>query len=161
MSYAIDFAPHVPMALLWALGGAALLIVLYSFAVRARGAWARGLVFAIALLVLANPLIVHETREPLSDVVALIVDHSQSMEHRRGDEDDAVAQIKKKLAGQTNLTLREGEISARNTGEDTGTQAFAALNEALADVPQSRVAGATHRQTRDPRAAACADRGPA
>jgi len=142
MSYAIDFAPHVPPALLWVLGGAALIIVLYAFAVRARGAWARALVFGVAMLALANPLIVHETREPLNDVVALIADHSQSMDHRRGDEDAAIAQIKKKLAGQRNLVVREAEIPSRNDGEDSGTQAFAALDEALADVPQSRVAGA-------------------
>ncbi|HEY5238645.1 MAG TPA: hypothetical protein VIJ62_09725 [Rhizomicrobium sp.] len=142
MSYAIDFAPHVPDALLWGLSAAALFIVLYSFVVRARGAWARALVFAVALLVLANPLIVHETREPLSDVVALIADHSQSMANRRDEEDRAIAEIKRKLAGEKNLLLREAEIPARNDGEDSGTQAFAALNEALADVPASRVAGA-------------------
>ncbi|HSZ73624.1 MAG TPA: hypothetical protein VK779_02305 [Rhizomicrobium sp.] len=142
MSYAIDFAPHVPIALLWVPGSAALFIVLYAFVVRARGAWARALVFAVAMLALANPLIVHETREPLSDVVALIADHSQSMDHRRGEEDAAIAQIKKKLAAQPNLVMREAEIPSRNDGEDSGTQAFAALNEALADVPQSRVAGA-------------------
>ena len=38
--------------------------------------------------------------------------------------------------------VRETSVTTTATGENNGTQAFAALNAALADVPQSRVAGA-------------------
>ena len=70
---------------------------------RARGAWARGLAFAVLIAALANPLIVHETREPLPDVVALIVDHSQSMDVPRPQDaaDKAAAAIKAQLEDQT------------------------------------------------------------
>ena len=38
--------------------------------------------------------------------------------------------------------VRETSVATTATGEDNGTQAFAALNAAIADVPPNRVAGA-------------------
>ena len=38
--------------------------------------------------------------------------------------------------------MRIATVTTKSRGEDNGTQAFAALNAALADVPPSRVAGA-------------------
>ena len=144
MSYAVDFAPHVPLWLLWSFGSAALLVTLYAFLQRARGAWARALAFVVVLLALANPLIVHETREPLSDVVALVIDKSQSMgvNTRAADAARAAAEIRTTLGREKNLEVREAKVVTRTTGDDNGTQAFAAISQALADVPPERVAGA-------------------
>jgi hypothetical protein len=140
----IDFAPHVPIVYLWALGAISLLLTVYAFVRRARGAWARGLAFAAALLALANPLIVHERREPLTDIAAIVLDRSQSMsiDHRGADASRALAEIKKRLAGEKDLEIRETSVATQTTGENNGTQLFAALNAALADVPPERVAGA-------------------
>lgn len=144
MSTSIDFAPHVPLVLFWGLAGLAALFAILSFAIGARGAWARALALIAVILALANPLIVRETREPLSDVVALVVDHSQSMDikGRRLQADAAAAEIKRELAKDKSLEVREVVVNTRNTGEDNGTQAFAAINGALADVRPDRVAGA-------------------
>ena len=71
----IVFAPHIPLTPLWVLIGVAILFTGYGFAIRARGAWARGLAFLALVLVLANPLMVRENREPLSDVAVIVVDH--------------------------------------------------------------------------------------
>jgi len=144
LGYAVDFAPHVPMWLLWAFGGLAVVVTLYAFLQRARGTWARAIAFAIVLLALANPLIVHETREPLSDVVALVIDKSQSMgvNTRNADAAKAADAIRKELKREKNLEVREAEIVTHATGDDSGTEAFAAINQALADVPPERVAGA-------------------
>src|SRR5256885_16388149 len=119
MHYAIDFAPHLSLALLWILTAIAIALTALSFALRAPGAWARGIALAIVLLALANPLIVHETREGLSDVVALIVDHSQSMDvrGRRGQADAAAEQIRKLLAADKSLEIRRAEVTTR-PGED-------------------------------------------
>jgi hypothetical protein len=143
MTYSLDFAPHIQMALLWLLIGAAIVIFIYSLAVRAAGAWLRALAFAIAIFALANPLIVHERREPLADVVALIVDHSPSMDinGRRAEADKAAAAIKAELASDKSLEIRTADVTTP-MGEDTGTQLFASLSGALADVPPDRVAGA-------------------
>ncbi len=144
MNYALAFAPHVPDVLLWLLIAAAIFITAYAFFRRARGAWARGLAFAVLLAALANPLIVRETRAPLSDVVALIVDHTQSMDvhGRKADADKAAAAILAQLKKLPGLAVRETTVETRNTGEDNGTQLFAALDNTLADVPPERVAGA-------------------
>jgi len=144
MATTIDFAPHVPLVYLWVLIAAAVLLTLYAFIRRARGTWARGLAFAAALLALANPLIVHEKREPLTDVAAIVLDRSQSMsiEHRSADAAHALAEIKKRLASEKDLEIRETTVTTQTTGEDNGTQLFSALNAALADVPPERIAGA-------------------
>src|SRR5438105_4994070 len=144
MATTFDFAPHIPLVYLWVLIAAAVLLTLYAFIRRARGAWARGLAFAAALLALANPLIVHEKREPLTDVAAIVLDRSQSMsiERRSADAARALAEIKKRLGAEKDLEIRETTVTTQTTGEDNGTQLFNALNAALADVPPERVAGA-------------------
>lgn len=143
MSYSIDIAPHVPLAVLWLLLAASLALTLWLFVIRARGAWARGLALVVVLAALANPLIVREAREPLSDVVALIVDHSQSMtiRDRQAKADAAATEIKKKLSADKSLEIREAKVITRS-GDDTGTQLFTAIGGALADVPPERIAGA-------------------
>jgi hypothetical protein len=143
MHYTIDFAPHLPLALLWILGIAGMGLTILSFALRGRGAWARGLAFAVLLVALANPLIVREARQGLPDVVALVVDHSQSMDvrGRRAEADAAARQIRKQLAADRSLEIRGAEVISRS-GDDTGTQLFAALQSALAAVPPDRIAGA-------------------
>ncbi|MEI9996606.1 MAG: hypothetical protein WDM91_18560 [Rhizomicrobium sp.] len=144
MNLSLDFAPHVPLTLLWIAAGLAAALIVASFALRARGAWARALVFAALLFVIANPLIVNETHAPLPDVAAIVIDRSQSMgiEDRRAQEDAALAAIRKQLAGDKSLEVRESVVTTTATGEDNGTQLFAGLNSALADVPPERIAGA-------------------
>lgn len=144
VSTTIDFAPHIPLSLLWLAVAMSALLTAYAIFAGARGAWARALVFAATILALANPLIVHETREPLGDVAAIIVDRSQSMgiEKRGAEADAALAALKRRLAAEKNLELRIASVSTVTTGEDNGTQLFTALNSALADVPPERVAGA-------------------
>ena len=140
----LAFAPVLPFSLLAALAAIALLIVLYSFLVRARGAWARGLAFAILLFALAGPLLVREQRATLPDVAVIVTDRSQSMAlgKRAAQAEAARAQVRKMMAAQPDLIVRETSITTTATGDNNGTQAFTALNAALADVPPGRVAGA-------------------
>lgn len=140
----LAFAPVIPLSVLTVLIALALLVTLYGFATRARGAWARGLAFAVLLFALAGPMLVKEKHAPLPDVAVIVTDRSQSMGlgKRAAQAEAARAQIKRLLAQQPGLILRETSITTTATGENNGTQAFAALNAALADVPQTRVAGA-------------------
>ena len=140
----LAFAPHIAPSLLWALIAVAVLLICYAFFMRARGAWARALTLLVLILALANPLSVRQSREPMSDVVAIVVDRSQSMDigSRLPDADKTVAELKKRLASEKNLEVRVATVTTNTSGEDNGTQAFAAVNAALADVPPSRVAGA-------------------
>src|SRR5258705_10433226 len=77
-SFGIAFAPHLPLWLMAAFGTLAVAILLFSLYRQANGAIARMLALAIVLLALANPLIVKETREGLANIVALVIDRSQS-----------------------------------------------------------------------------------
>jgi len=140
----LAFAPALPVSLLTALAVVALLLTAYAFYMRARGAWARGLAFAVLLFALAGPLLVKEKRSPLPDVAVIVTDRSQSMGlgKRAAQAEAARAQVKRLLAQQPGLVVRETSVTTTATGENNGTQAFAALSAALADVPQGRVAGA-------------------
>jgi hypothetical protein len=140
----LAFAPLIPMPLLTALAVIALLITLYALFTRARGGLARGLAFAVLLFALSGPLLVREKHAPLDDVAVIVTDRSQSMSvgRRAAQAESARQQVKKLLAAQPGLVVRETSVTTTTTGENNGTQAFAALNAALADVPESRVAGA-------------------
>jgi hypothetical protein len=140
----LAFAPVIPVSLLTALAVVALLLTAYAFYMRARGAWARGLAFGVLIFALAGPLLVKEKRAPLPDVAVIVTDRSQSMSlgKRAQQAEAARAQVKRMLAQQPGLVVRETSVTTTATGENNGTQAFAALNAALADVPQGRVAGA-------------------
>ncbi|MBN9588196.1 MAG: hypothetical protein J0G99_04225 [Alphaproteobacteria bacterium] len=140
----IAFAPVIPLWLLAALAGIATLIIVYSFLVRARAAWARALAFAILLFALSGPLLVKEQHAPLNDVAVIVTDRSQSMQvgKRASQAAAALAQIRKQLAAQPGLVVRETSVTTTPSGENNGTQAFTALNAAIADVPPDRLAGA-------------------
>ena len=143
-SFGIAFAPHLSLWLLAAFGAVALAILAFSVYRQAHGAWARLIAFVVVMLALANPLIVNETREGLSNIVALVVDRSQSMDigTRKADADKALAEMREKLKAM-NVELREAEVRTNaDAGDAGGTALFSALNAALSDAPPDRVAGA-------------------
>jgi hypothetical protein len=143
MSLSIDFAPHIAVIGIVLIAAAASLIMLYGIWRRAPGALARGLAFAIGCAVLANPIVVNEKRQPLSDIVALVVDHSASMNigHRRADADRAADEIARRLSADRTIEVRRAEVTS-SPGEDSGTRLFAGLTSALGDAPPDRIAGA-------------------
>ncbi|MBV9548228.1 MAG: hypothetical protein JO256_00980 [Alphaproteobacteria bacterium] len=140
----LAFAPLIPQDWLILLGLAMLVLLVWSFLARAKGAWARTLVFAALLAVLAGPITVHETREPLNDVAVIVTDRSQSMEvgTRTKQAQAAYDAVRRALAAMPNLIVRETSVTTTPGGDNNGTQAFAALNAAIADVPPGRMAGA-------------------
>jgi hypothetical protein len=142
--HAIAFAPHVSLIVLVTLIALAAILSIYAAFAGARGATARALAFAVLVLVLANPLLVRENREPLADVATILIDRTQSMRlgERHGEAEAAANKIAADLKAYGNLEVRTLAVESGNEGEDAGTQAFAALDSALADVPPSRQAGA-------------------
>ena len=78
MGFGITFAPLVSAPVLWAgVAVALVLVALLAFA-RSRGWAVRALALAMMVLALANPSFTREDREPLSSVVAVVVDKSPS-----------------------------------------------------------------------------------
>ncbi len=96
--------------------------------------------FAVLLLWLTGPRLVQETRESLRDIGLLVVDQSASMQvgDRARLADAARQSIEAQAARLPDLDLRT--ITVPEAG-NAGTQLFAAVDRALADIPRSRLAG--------------------
>lgn len=143
MGFGITFAPLVPPYVLWgALVIAIVLATLLAFA-RSRGWAVRALALAMMVLALANPSFTREDREPLSSVVAVVIDKSpsQNFGDRTKQTEAARAQLAERLGKIPGLDVRFVEAGEAD-GESDGTRLFSALNASLADVPPDRVAGA-------------------
>ena len=78
MNWTLDFTPFIDTAWLYATVAAVTLLILPGLVRRMRGAWLRAAAAAVFVLALANPVLVNEDREPLSTIVALVVDQSAS-----------------------------------------------------------------------------------
>ena len=143
MGFGITFAPLVSAPVLWAgVAVALVLVALLAFA-RSRGWAVRALALAMMVLALANPSFTREDREPLSSVVAVVVDKSpsQGFGDRIKQTEAARAELAERLGKIPGLDVRFVEAGEAD-GETDGTKLFGALNAALADVPPDRVAGA-------------------
>src|SRR5438105_10029313 len=142
MHLSIDLAPHVALGWIVLIAVVAGMLCGYALWGRAPGAIASVVAFAIACIVLANPLIVRERRAPLPDIVALVVDDSASMalDHRRADADRAAAAMARQIAADRTLEIRRAEVTSP-LDEDSGTRLMSAATSALAAAPPERVAG--------------------
>jgi hypothetical protein len=143
VNFGIAFAPLVPPAVLWGAATLAVVLAVLLAAARTRGWAVRALALALMVLALANPSFTREDREPLSSVVAVVVDKSpsQNFGDRLKQTEEARAQLAERLGRIPGLDVRFVEAGEAD-GETDGTRLFTALNAALADVPPDRVAGA-------------------
>jgi hypothetical protein len=143
MNWSIDIQPIIPAPVFWAaIVVAALLVALLVFR-RMRGAGLRALSLAALLAALANPTLRQEERESLSNVAIVVTDEStsQTIAERPAQTAAIRADLEAKLAKIPNLEVK-WVSSSRPTGEGTsGTNIFADLNRALANVPPDRLAG--------------------
>ena len=143
MNYGIAFTPLVPSTVLWLAAGAIAVIAALLLIARSRGAAVRILALALLALALANPSFTREDHEPLTSVVAVIVDNSPSQNfgnrtRETAQTQEALVDALKKIKGLDVRVVDAGQAD----GETDGTHLFGALSSALADVPVDRVAGA-------------------
>ncbi|MGH6676567.1 MAG: hypothetical protein ACRECE_10170, partial [Xanthobacteraceae bacterium] len=138
----LSFAPLLPLALLGAFAALALAVTLLGLLRGRRGTLLRAVGLALVLFALFDPSLVRENRQPLKDVVAIVVDHSgsQTIGNRWQQTEKATAELKKRLQALGNVDIRVIDSSRTDT-EENGTRLFAALNEGLADVPAERIGG--------------------
>ncbi|MGE0698493.1 MAG: hypothetical protein AB7O57_05300 [Hyphomicrobiaceae bacterium] len=143
MNWSIDIQPIIPGPLFWAaMLVAALLVGLMLFR-RTRGASLRALSLAALIAALANPTLRQEERESLSNIAIVVTDEStsQTIAGRPAQTAAIRADLEAKLAKVPSLDVK-WVASSRPTGEGTsGTNLFADLNRALANVPPDRLAG--------------------
>lgn len=140
----LSFTPLVPPLILAAVGALAVAAGLAAVLTHGPAGLVRALALACLVGALANPSLVREEREPVKDIVAVVVDRStsQTLGPRAAQTTAAVEELR------TRLGAMEREIEARfatvtdNAGGGDGTRLFSALADLLADVPSERIAGA-------------------
>lgn len=137
------YSPLVPVWVLWVLGASIIAIVLILLLNRLPGALLRGLGLALLLLALINPSLRQEQRDPLNNIIALVVDKSPSqiISNREVLVDKAQALIQEKFKGLERLDIEQVDINAKSNEAKDGTLAFAALRAALSRIPANRLAG--------------------
>ena len=138
--FSLAFAPLAPLWLLRAVrrrGGG--LGRRRAGPARARRAVLRAVVFAALLGALANPSLVEERREPLRDVVAVVLDRSASQDfgdRTRPDRRRARRARKRRLKelGDVEVRVIDAGATPATCEDGDGTRLFAALERGLADV---------------------------
>jgi hypothetical protein len=146
-SYSLAASPLLPWSIIFGFTILAGLALIFGAFRRARGTLWRLAAAAMLVLILLDPSLVEEQRQPQKDVAAVVVDDSPSMRigQRRQYADEALQAVTQRLAALKDLDVRvvhAGAPDANAPMADTGTQLYTALSRALADVPRQRVAGA-------------------
>ena len=145
VSFSVDFAPLTAWWLLALVCLPAIALIAWAVVSRTRGAVVRAGAAAALALAIANPVINEEERAPLSTVVPVIVDRSQSQNigGRTETADAALEALRDRLSRFPQFEVREVEAGAvEAAGAQTETRLFEALNTAIRDVPPSRLGGA-------------------
>ena len=137
----ILFDPLLPWPSVWAGAMLAALFVGLALWRGLKGWWLRALALAALLLAIANPSLQIEEREPLTDIVMLVVDESasQGIDVRPDQIADAVAGVEAEIARLDNTELRI--VRMGDADGNRGTLLMEALTAAMADEPRARLAG--------------------
>ncbi|WP_333714720.1 hypothetical protein [Yoonia sp.] len=137
----IIFDPLLPWLLIYAAAALAAVAVILAVWRRLPGWWLRALASLALLAALTNPSLQQEQRDPLSDIVLVVVDESasQRVSDRPAQNAAALANIAEELARLPNTDMRQ--VTLRDAEGDLGTTLMTAVTEALAEEPQARVAG--------------------
>lgn len=141
--WSLSLAPLVPLPLLIGLSLIAALAAGVALVLAGRSAILRALALIVLAIALADPSLVFEEREPVKDVVSVVVDRSGSnrLADRSVQTQAAQAEVERQLRGVGNVESRIVEVRD-SQGSGDGTRLFEALAASLADVPSERVAGA-------------------
>lgn len=133
--------PLLPLVALYGIAGVALLAFILAVWRRLPGWWLRGLAGLALLAAIANPSIQQEDREPLTDIVVMVIDESASQRigDRPAQNAAAIANIEAEIARQPNTELRT--VTLGDSEGDLGTTLMTALSGALAEEPRARIAG--------------------
>ncbi len=139
----ITFSPLLPLWLLIPFAGIAVLMIVYGSMRGAPGMAWRTLVLAALAVALANPSLIEERREALPDIALIVVDQSasQTIRDREDQTQTALAAMIERFERLENLETRVVTVDAIGaTDEDglpaSGTELFAPIRQALADVPR-------------------------
>ncbi|NKD76869.1 hypothetical protein HEQ60_03705 [Haematospirillum sp. H1815] len=148
-----------PLLPLWLTGGAfvvMLALTLPGLIVSGRREFWRFLPACVVCAVLAGPVLVHETREPVDDIVLLVLDDSDSMQHgqRIALRDSTVEMLQARIGQHAHV--RTHTVMVNSQGQN-GTRLTGAVEQAVAGLAGQPVAavvlvtdGQVHDMPSDP-----------
>jgi hypothetical protein len=144
MNFRITLDPFVSWPLFWVCCAAAAALAFYLFYLRRRGWPYRVLSLVLVVAALANPLLKSEERQPLSDIVAVVMDESESQNigERRRQAEQALSELERAIGGLGNTELRIGRTVSGSTPDTDGTRVFTVLDRIVQGIPPDRYAGA-------------------
>ena len=124
VSFSVDFAPLTAWWLLALVCLPAVALIAWAVVSRTRGAVVRAGAAAALALAIANPVINEEERAPLSTVVPVIVDRSQSQNigGRTETADAALEALRERLARFPQFEVREVEAGMKAIQPSAGIE---------------------------------------
>jgi hypothetical protein len=137
----VIFDPLLPWGVLAGLAAGMALLLAFAGWRGLLGAWVRAIGAAVLLFALANPSLQEEERDPLSDIVLVVVDESASQRigGRAEQTEAALTALEAEITARPNTDLQVVRLG--DAPGDGGTLLMTALSEALAEIPQARLAG--------------------
>ncbi|WP_099864996.1 hypothetical protein [Pararhizobium haloflavum] len=139
-----DLSPLLPAFWLAAFAGIAAVLVALALMRGVRGAWIRAAALAALIVALLNPVLYREDRAPLSSIVSIIVDRSQSQrsQERTAQTDATLAALQDQLARHDRFDVRVVESTTGEDEDSPSTRLFETLASSIQDVPTARFGGA-------------------
>lgn len=143
MTWSIEFIPLVPPVAMTAAAIAVLVVAALLLWRNQRGAVLRILALASILLALANPNLMREERQQLSNIVAVVSDvsTSQTLGERQRRLEDLRRTLNERLEAIPDLEVRLIETRKPEAANREETAVFGALAAGLSDIPPDRLAG--------------------
>ncbi len=146
MSWSVFLSPLVPVWALWLGALVALAMVGVGLWSGRRSLWARAPFLLLLTTMLANPSLREEEREPIPDIVAVVLDESQSQSigARQAQGEAALSALTERLEAAGDVEIRVARTGAEDTSPEAqaSTRLFSALDRLTADVAPDRLAGA-------------------
>ncbi len=143
MNWTIEFAPLLPSFLLWLMVLATLGLGVFLLWQRFHGAPLRLASLGLLLLALFNPTLKQEERSPLSSIVLVVTDQSDS--HKMTGRSKLTTDIRTRLAAKLkkvpNVETRWVTSTHNSASRNHSTQLTQDISRGLADIPTERLAG--------------------
>ncbi len=141
---ALTFAPLLPLWAIYTALALVLALMAAGYLTRMRATTLRAAAGLALVTALANPTISNEERSALTTIVPIVVDRSQSQltGERQSQTDAALAALQARLADDPMVEPRVVDVATADENGRAETRAFAALSEAVRDVPPSRLGAA-------------------
>ncbi len=137
----ILFEPLLPWVVLWFLVAVSLVLIVIAVRGGLSGWWLRGIAFSLLLMAVANPSTQIEDRDPLSDLLLLVVDESasQGIDSRPDQTAETITRVEEEVAALGDVDLRM--VHVEDSDGNRGTLLMKALADAIASEPRARIAG--------------------